>query len=750
MTGNGRFGALVYGQPADETIVLNHARLFMPLAAPTLPVETGTHLLDIRRLMGQGLYQAAADLVVSLAHEQGLGDKKWTDPFVPAFDLRVAMAPEGTVRDYARSVDFSSGVAAVKWRDDRGEFVRRLFVSRADDVVVLWITGPTRGSVSCNLSLTQRPESGQGGSGSERMFKEGVRESTAGAEPGWLSYHARFRCEWPGSLRGYEGLARVVPKGGRMVLEGDHLRVTGADDVLVLLRIDLTTGGPAPDHAPRRLLTKLKPDAGLLLARQTEAHGRLFNRCQLDLGGGADRRLAPEDLIAQSRIGRLSPALLEQEFDASRYAVLCSSGDLFPNLQGIWNGTWGPPWSSDFTLDGNVQTALAADLSANLGECLEPFFRYLEAHLAEYRTNAARLYGCRGILLPSRASTHGLNNHFDATWPMTFWTAGAAWAAHFYYDYYLYTGDRRFLEQRALPFMREAARFYEDFIVEGPDGKWLFWPSYSPENHPGNSPSQAAINATMDIAAATELLRNCVAASETLNLDPDAVDHWRDMLARMPPCQINADGAVREWCTPLLEDNYRHGHASHLYALFYGLPDDVATNAPLRQAYQIALDKRMESRREPDGGDLAFGLVQLGQAATSLRNAPLSYEVVDRLANGYWRPNLVSTHNPKAIFNVDLCGGLPAIILAMLVDSQPGWIDLLPTQPAEWPSGEIRGARCRGQIEVRRLAWTLRGLSVTLRSDITQRVDLRVRGKVWQMLVQLPAGKEVTFEKRPE
>ena len=231
--------------------------------------------------------------------------------------------------------------------------------------------------------------------------------------------------------------------------------------------------------------------------------------------------------------------MLEKEFDACRYAVISSSGELFPNLQGIWNGTSSARMVQRFHAERERQTAIAADLSANMAEALDPFFHYLETHLPEYRTDAARPTAA-AIHIPWRASSHGLNNHFDATWPTTFWTAGAGWAAQFFYDYYLYTGVRRFLERRALPFMREAARFYEDFLVESADGKWLFSPSYSPENHPGNSPSQACINATMDLAVATGLLRNCVAACETLNTDPDAVERSRPSWSRCPNTRSTA------------------------------------------------------------------------------------------------------------------------------------------------------------------------------------------------------------------
>ncbi|MCF7674433.1 MAG: glycoside hydrolase N-terminal domain-containing protein, partial [Akkermansiaceae bacterium] len=697
VTGNGIQGAMVYGVPDQETIILNHGRLYLPLHPPLPPPDTASRLPELRRLMAEEKFQQAAEQVVTIADQAGYGGKRWTDPFIPACDLTLSQPASGTTTAYQRSVDFASGVAAVEWHDDRGGFARRVFVSRADNVIALSLTGPGKGAVDCQLELSTRPAAGQGGWGAERMFQTGIKDTTAAAGGGFLTYRADFRRSWPGSLQGYEVTARVITTGGSTTTDGGSIHISGADEVVVLARIHpLTDAGHSRQPQTKAALAALPPDFNALLARHTAIHGPLFRRVRLDLGGNDDRSLSSEEVLEKSKVGQLSPALLEKVFDSGRYVILSSSGEVFPNLQGIWNGTWSPPWSADFTLNGNVQCALAADLSGNLAECLLPFFNYLEEHLPEFRTNARRLYGCRGIHVPSRASTHGLNNHFDATWPMTFWTAGAAWAARFYHDYAIYTGDREFLANRAVPFMKEAALFYEDFLIEGPDGKLLFSPSYSPENNPANNPSQACVNATMDAAAARELLINLVADCQSLGTDEEAVKRWQTMLAKLPPYQINADGAVKEWLTPALEDNYAHRHVSHLYPLFAGLPEEIAVDAPLQLAFRTALEKRMEIRRRENGGVMAFGLVQMGLAAAALRDSAMAYETVDWLTNNFWNANLVSTHNPGELFNTDICGGLPAVVLAMLVDSRPGHLDLLPALPKQWPRGCVEGVRCRG------------------------------------------------------
>ena len=753
VTGNGAQGAMVFGSPDNETVILNHGRLYLPLHAPLPPPDTAAILPELRKLLADGKYQEAADRVVSLANAAGYKGKHWTDPFIPACDLRLGMPAKGAITGYERTVDFSTAVASVSWSDDRGRFERRVFASRADEVIAVSITGP-KGTVDCRLSLETRPAKDTGGWGPERMFAKGIKESSRSVGDGDLSYRCSFRNPWKGGLEGYEVVARVVPKGGTMRKDGESLAVTGADEILVLLRtVPLTDFSKAGDGTTRAALSKLAPDFRCLLDRHVALHKPVFERVRLDLGGGADRELPAEDLIAKSRTGPISPALLEKQFDAARYNILCSSGDVAPNLQGIWTGTWSPPWSGDFTMNGNLQSAMAANLSTGMAECLEPYFRFLETHMPEFRDNAKRLYGCRGIHVPSRASTHGWNNHFDATWPMTFWTAGAPWSARFYYDYYLFTGDREFLKTRAYPFMKEAAEFYEDFLFEGPDGKLVFSPSCSPENHPGNSPSQACVNATMDIAAARELLANTIAAAETLGTDPGLVARWRAMLAKLPGYQINDEGGVKEWTTPLLTDNDAHRHCSHLYALYNGLPDDIASNPNLLRAFEVSLEKRLDVRRKefsgargPEGrppGEMAFGIVFEGLSAASLRNARDCGETIAWLSRHYWGPNLVSRHNPDAVFNTDLSGGLPAIIARTLVDSGPGWVEILPALPPDLPSGKIEGLRCRGQVVAKSLAWDEKRVSVTLFSPVAQTIELRTTGGMNRRKLVLPAGQDV-------
>ena len=315
---------------------------------------------------------------------------------------------------------------------------------------------------------------------------------------------------------------------------------------------------------------------------------------------------------------------------------------------------------------------------------------------------------------------------------------GAGWAARLFYDYWQYTGDDDFLARRALPFMQEVADFYEDFLIDDESGTLLFAPSLSPENNPGNSFSQATINATMDIAIAKDLFRNLIVACTALNAHLERIECWKALLARLPAYAVGEDGALAEWAWPTLHNNQAQRHASHLYPLLYEVDPELCGDDRMMQACRQAVEMRMRWRREPGNGEMAFGIVWLGIVAAHLGMADVALEALTMLATRYWRPSLVSTHDPlvpahseTALFNVDICGGLPALIVEMLVQSSVSTIKVLPACPVEWMSGCIEGVACRGHIVLEQLRWTPDTVTATLRS----------RRKVLVEVV-LPAGQK--------
>lgn len=125
-----------------------------------------------------------------------------------------------------------------------------------------------------------------------------------------------------------------------------------------------------------------------------------------------------------------------------------------------------------------------------------------------------------------------------------------------------------------------------------------------------------------------------------------------------------------------LQDNHKHRHASHLFGLYDFHDPLIMGNQDLIEGCKRAINRRMEIRRQDNGGIMAFGMVQLAFAACALGETEMAYDMLVWLGNSYWNNNLVSTHDPKKTFNLDICGGYPSLVMKMMVYSEPGVISL--------------------------------------------------------------------------
>jgi alpha-L-fucosidase 2 len=751
LAGNGTIGANVLSRPLKERIIFTHERLFLPQGPPLMPPDTAARLFEIRRLIDRGLYKQATQLAFDLSGQESF---MYPDPFVPAFDLTILMDSDGELSDYARSVDFQTGEATVHWADKRGVFERRLFVSRKHGVAVVSIRGAQAGAVNCQLALEPRRPSdkleAKQVERSDEVFKECVADIVADADAWGLTYRNRFTKAYPGSIQALEGVARVVAMGGtRSTGNKGTMVIQGADQVLILIDIRMLYDPEVSQlDEMKSSLATLPADYAKLLDGHAKVHGALFNRMRLDIGGGADHQRTTEELLANSSFEKPNRALIEKEFDAGRYNIISCTGELPPTLQGCWGGTYVPGWASDFTHNGNVPSAIAANMMGNMPELMLAYTSYIESIVPWLEINAKHMFGARGVVLPSRSTTNGFNNALAPTFAGGFWVGGAGWAAHFFYDYYLYTGDRDFLAEHALPFMEKAALFFEDYLYEGPNGKLIFSPTQSPENTPGNSNSQGSFNATMDVAVARELLKNLISASGELERNEDKIPRWQEMLQKMPEYTIDDNGVIKEWLTPRLENRDSHRHSSQLYPLYDGMPEEIALRPELQAAFRKSIEYKLDKHwKNNQRGFMSFGLVQLGQASTSLGESELAYHCLRHLVNRFWLSNLASMHNHRALFNMDISGGMPAVIIKMLVASDRGRIQLLPALPAAWPAGRIEGVLCRGAIEIRCLQWDGNRIEVTLNSARSQTVVLELPAAISQLAITNGAAKASPAER---
>jgi len=719
LSGNGAMGVMVYGRPHDEVIVINHALSFLPNRVPLKPIDQASHLAEIRKLLAEGNYNEAAQVPVDISMAEGYGGQIWNDQAVPVLNLKINMKP-GNVTNYKRMVNFETGEALVQWNQDGEMFQRTVFVSRPDSVIVVKII--STGKINASFSFDRHPVEWNQWS----MINETFKSLEISAKDGWLGYRTEFVYKWTGNPEGFESVGKVVVKDGSITDNGREISVKDVSEVTILVKLEPNFNWQKPlDRFLKSRINSLTTDSKALLERHKKVHGELFKRVSLNIGNSADSLLDSEPLRLEAR-KKVTPTIIMKEFDAARYNIISCMGINPPHLQGIWSATWTPPWSSDFTHDGNVQTAISGVLSTSTPELMMAYVNYHERMMPMYRENAQRLFGCRGIIVPSHTSSHGYNDHFDKTWCMTFWTAGAGWTASFFYDYYLYTGDKDFLANHAYPFMKETAQFYEDFLFTDATGKYVFSPSYSPENNPANGTAQACINATMDVMVAKEVLQNCIAAAEILKTDKDKVALWKTMLTKMPDYSINADGALAEWIWPNMPDNYRHRHISQLYALFDRVSPDFKTNTALRNAAAKTLKYKIDFRRSEDGGEMAFGLAQIGMVACNLENNTDVSWIINKLAGDYWTNSLASQHNNGNLFNMDISGGFPALVVKSLIYSEPGYISLLPALSPDWKSGSLNGTSLRGALKAEQLNWDEKQVILDVRAPAKQTVVLHI------------------------
>lgn len=765
VTGNGRMGAMLFGDPLNETLVANHCRLFLPLGSHERVADLAALLPQTRDLIRTKGYQETMQFLMGKAAEQGFPGLVPTDPLHPGFFVKIRQDAVGEVRDYLRTEDFGSGEVRVSWRDDHGNFSRRVFVSRPDNVIVFSMSADGGGRVDCDLEIPA-PDPGRRKVSEKKGWRPDVGSdlitSVRNVSREFITLHNTY-AQGKG---GYDAAARIVLKGGRADVENGRVQVRGADEVLMLMRIvPWKTPVPrnlseawayAPEHpdfrdragtfepvpalaagsvVPYRTtedaaalmpqlvasLESLDPDYEKLFSPHRKEHAALFDRVSLDLGGGDERGKTSEALLAVARNEqRLPAALMERIYDAGRYLYICSAGELPPNLQGIWTGSWKPAWSGDFTLDTNLQLAMKHAFTTGLGELMEGYFRMIEGFYPEWELNAERTYGCRGYLTNARASNTALLLHWG-TWPGVFWTGGCGWLAHFFYDHWQFTGDDAFLRERTVPLLKQIAAFYEDFAALDPDtGTYTFIPSYSPETGPG-------ITATMDVMVCKDVLTSLIHACRVLDIEQEDLPRWEAMLEKLPAYRVNQDGALAEWVPEGGPERYKHRHLSHLHSCYEALDDLDSDRSP--ELWAAA--REANRRRIHSGGEVSsHGRVHMGLAAAFLRMPEEAYGRLEAMATGgSMYTSLLCSHEPGArILNFDANGAMPEIVHRMLLLSRPGRLDLLPALPGAWPKGEIRGMRARQQIVVDRLAWDhpARRLTLELTSERDQEIVLRM------------------------
>jgi alpha-L-fucosidase 2 len=724
LTGNGSMGALVMGHPHAEAIHLSHAGLYMPNLVSDSYLGMDMGLTTARRDCLNGEFRSAAEQIDHVRHKNNYHDER--DQFIAACTLHITQ-PTTTITRYQRSVDFMAAETCVAVAGGHGISIRSAFVSRPADALIIRINGSGRQSAKVALSTPK--------SSNERdreVMAAGIANTKTTVEDGAIRYHCDFaNTNQFNPSRGYEVIAVVSAKGGKRVESATGISIEDAEEILVFVRIRLLQkdGKECPLSVAVADLNELGTDYASLRSDQVRVHGGMMGRVSLSLDAPAEDRAKPSEVLnADARCNPAPLAMIERAFDAGRYNIICSTGQYIPNLQGLWSATSLSPWSGSVTTNGNLPCAISFLLMGNTPELMHAYFRFHDERMDGFRQNAKVLYGTRGIHIPAQVTMGPWETDFTPIYPHLWWYAGAAWTALSYYDYYRYSGDAAFLAQRAYPLMREAAAFYEDFLTVSDDnGRLVFAPSFSPENAPGGEENcRVAINATMEIGAARQLLGNAIAAARFLGVDADLQQTWATLISRLPEYQVAPDGSFREWLWPGLEESHVHRHVSQLYQLFDDMPAEITGDPRLAAAAERTIRLRLPGLEK--SGFMAFGVVQNGLAAAHLGNAELAQRAINLLVAGFWTTGMGSLHNRDNLFNVDISGGFPYLCSSVLVYADLGIIRFFPARPAQWTRGTLRGVRLRGGIMVESLAWGPESAYVVLVSDIGQQVTIEAPG----------------------
>jgi alpha-L-fucosidase 2 len=761
--GNGRLTALVYGNISPETILFNHEALWYEGRTSPLP-DISANLTEVRRLLSKGDFKSANELYAGNLLKKGFAPQ-WPK-FHPAFDLKIKMPCENAFSTYSRSLDFETGQTIVQWHDGNKKFERQFFISLADDIAVMRIRSKNNSRIKAGFQLC------------EPNISDAINDAGAFVKPGLNFTSAakdnKIELKVTGSDGGdYGAVMHVYAKGGSLQSQKDTtwteqltsipfirgvtfneqgvVSVDDTNEILVIIGLYIYESCAEATKKLHTRLSALPCDYDKLYDRHVMRFQPLFKKMRFELEPDKDRDTSNEELLLDAYQGHASTTLVEKLFDLGRYMLLSSTIDakISPTLQGKWNGDYHPAWNSILVNNLNTEMFYWQALPGNLSETTLACFKYFESFIRDYRENAKKLWGCRGIFIPLvTGNATGLLQ--DTQSHVINFTGVAAWIAQLYYDYWLFTRDEDFLINRAIPFMKEVVAFYEDFIITDEQGYNLFSPSNSPENAPRNSFPEdmdlnkamnpgipITINSTIDIALAKEVIGNMCRACEVLGIEKENINKWRTLLKKMRPYRINEDGALAEWVHPGHTDNYAHRHLSHLYPLFPGVEITKEDQPQLFDACRVALEKRLCIGLESQTG---WSLVHMANIYARLGLGDKALECLDIMSRTCVGQNLFTYHNDwrnmgvtlklilgrNAPYQADAIMGTTAAVTEMLVFSTPDIIKLLPALPSRWQKGTIKGVMTRSNVEIM-MAWDIKNESMNVSFKSRYGADVQIQ-----------------------
>ena len=709
--GNGTLGAMVYGGTVTDRISLNDITLwtgepdrggehpdFGKVPALTPWGEAAQWLPQVREALDNEDYRLADELQRKL---QG----HFSETYQPLGRLEITF-PEGEVEDYRRQLDLSEALATIEYKRGGKAFKAEYLVSAPDSVIAI--------RLSSEAPIEARI----------RLFSEQPHLTRTDTHclisDGYTAWHAL-----PGYYQTDEHLFfdpsrgihyRTVVRCDQALAEDGALRISGVKEALILVSNQTSFNGFDKDPVKEGRSYQEAPlshagwaaEAGweVLKKRHLKDYQALFGRVSLDLGDTdpAISALPTDQQLLRYADGEANPELEALYFQYGRYLLIASSRTpgVPANLQGLWNESTNPPWSSNYTVNINLEENYWAAEAAALPEMHEVLLAFLH-NLSRTGTATARnYYGVEeGWCLAHNSDLWAMTcpvglGTGDPSWAN--WNMGGAWLSTHIWEHWLFTRDRAALE-RDYPVLKGAAQFCLGYLTEK-DGELIPSPTTSPENlyrTPDGYLGRTLYGSTSDLAITRECLTDALLAARELG-DEEFAARVEAVLPRLRGYHTGADGALQEWYHDWEDRDPRHRHQSHLIGVYPG--HQIAAGTPLAQAALQSLEMRGFETTGWSCGWRVNLYARLGDGENAYRMyrrllryvSPDGYQGEDARRGGGTYPNLLDAHSP---FQIDGNFGGCAGVIEMLVQSTPDEVKALPALPAAWPSGHIRGVRTR-------------------------------------------------------